>query len=590
MRRGTRAWAALAAGMALACGAGFAAAQSAPSTAAKPGTSATATAKATLVAGDATASWQRARALADADRHDEALAVIAAALDKHPDDISLLWLRAGVTGWAGRHRESVALFEALLARHPEMTASVRADLATQRLWAGDPEGAIRDFDERLEERPEDDASDRLRARAYADAGRLDESIAAYERLLRAHPGDVDLMLGRARALGWTDRHVPAIAAYREVLERDPGNMDARLGIATNENWRGRHRQAAALFAEIARDSSADPEALKGLAYAEYWAGRPDKAFAPLERYVTMAPDDPEGTELARMLARETHPGLTGGYDWSGDSDDLHVFTTTLEYRLTADPRTAVSIGWRRDRVSDGGGREEPSRLGIGVQRIWSDLLSTRAYLWGFKPGPGRTERGMGEAEVSLRPGDALSLSAGYTKEPVLTRLSLERRIDMRSVSLGAEWLATPRLTLEGSHQIARYSDHNRALRTSAGAAFTVVKRRRFAAAVTGDVEHLRVRDDLDNGYYDPERYYTAGPGVRLEWTPREAASIELIARAGVQEEKDADAEPYHNVRLSVDVPLGWIGLFTEFETSDSNLSSATGFEQQRWAAYLSVPF
>lgn len=541
--------------------------------------------------GEADRAWANARALADQERYAEALVVIREALAKHPEETALLWLEAGVTGWSGHHQESVALFETMVSKHPEMKEDVRLDLAGERLWAGDAPGALRDVDRRLEVDPHDEEAGRLRALALAHADRLTEALAAYDQLLQAHPEDTELMLGRAQALGWSGRHPEAIEAYRQVLAKDSSNADARMGLALNQNWSGRHREAAAMFQDILRDPEADDEALKGLAYAQYWAGRADKADAPLERYRTLHPEDPEGEDLARMLAREFHPGFTGGYDWSSDSDDLHVFTTTLDYRLTANPRGAVLLSWRRDRVEDDAGRRAPNRLGVGYERIWSDVFSSGATLWGLKPGSGHSSRALGDIQLTVRPRDGVQIHLGYAREPVLTRLSLERDVDTHAGTVSVEWKVASKLSADAEHEITHYTDGNRARRSSLGLDLAAAKRRRFEATLTADFELLRVRDDLDNGYYDPKQYVETGPGVSLKWMPREAMSVEIASRFGAQRERGSNFEPYHNLRAIVDVPIGRrLSLYTELGTSDSNLSSASGFRQHRWATYLSVPF
>ena len=126
-----------------------------------------------------------ARALADSARHDQALVVVREALRRAPDDTDLLWLEAGIEGWAGRHANAVALYTRLGERHPELLPDLRSDLAAERLWSGDASGAVRDFDLRLAEAPDDLEAARMRALALAYADRHKESLAAYDTLLVA---------------------------------------------------------------------------------------------------------------------------------------------------------------------------------------------------------------------------------------------------------------------------------------------------------------------------------------------------------------------------------------------------------------------
>src|SRR5439155_5921271 len=96
----------------------------------------------------------------------------------------------------------------------ELVREVRTDLATERLWAGDPQGALRDLDVRLVEEPADHEARVMRALALSHADRLRESLAAYDSLLAESPGDAGLELERARVLNWMGRNAEAVKAYR----------------------------------------------------------------------------------------------------------------------------------------------------------------------------------------------------------------------------------------------------------------------------------------------------------------------------------------------------------------------------------------
>lgn len=536
-------------------------------------------------------AWTRARALADRQRYDDAGAVIRRALGRAPDDTDLLWLEAGVEGWAGRHREAVALYERLVERHPEMARDLRKDLAAERLAAGDVTGALRDLDLRLEEAPEDLDARALRAEALSQADRLAEAIAEYDRLLAASPDDPDLARARARDLGWMGRHREAIAAYGALLERNPRDEEARLGLAQNENWAGNHRVAARLFEAMLADGRSDPEIFKGLAYARYWSGRPDLARPVLNVYRAREPDDLEGRELDAMLEREWSTGALAGYERSDDTDALRVMTTTLEYRFAPGERTMLSALWRRDDLKDPGGFLHAVRGGGRVDQLWSDAWSGRAAALYLDPGRGRDADAIGEAALIHRPLDRLRIELGVAKDLVLTRTSLARNLRVRQAAAAVEWRAGDRLTLRAGERLQLYSDANRQSRFSAGARQVVRSSRRLEAALTFDVDYLRSHRDLDDGYYDPAWYVEFGPGAEFAWKPRDGWTLGLVARTGWQHEKGSSSDPRYDLTATVELPLGHrLGLGLEGERSSSNLSTASGFEQKRWAAYLSTRF
>jgi tetratricopeptide (TPR) repeat protein len=568
-------------------GAGTAPARQAARKAARPPVAA----PATTAADSVKAPWGEARHLADEGRHDSSLVVIRRALERHPDNVDLRWLEAGVTGWAGRHREAVTLYERLIADHPEVAGAVRTDLATERLAADDPKGALREIDLRLADDPADRDARRLRALALSHANRLRESLAAYDRLLREQPGDRDLTLERARVLGWMGRHREASAAYRGLLERDPADRSAQFGLAQNENWAGHHRRAAALFQAQATGEGADPEIYKGLAFAHDWAGEPDAARRALDAYLERVPTDREGLELSRRLAREEHPDLALGVGRSDDSDGLRVRTTHMELRWPLPSQTTAVLGWRRDNVQDPGGTRDPLSIGGGIEKIWSATWSTRGYAYYVDAGDSAGTAGLGEAAVTWRPADQTRFDFGLSRDLVMTRLSLAKGISAQTWVAGVDWDPVDRLGLHADARLRRFSDDNRAERFGLAARWRLCADRRANLHLTLAVEQLRTRFDLDHGYYDPALYREWGPGAEAEWNPSETVSLAAHGQTGWQRERGAETKPFYNVSASAGVEIARaLRLSIEGGRSNSNLQSETGYERRWWAASIGRSF
>jgi tetratricopeptide (TPR) repeat protein len=569
-------------------------ASSVPPTAKQPSTHAAvkrpakkAAAAAPAPADPSQAAWKRARALADGGRFDEALAVILPALERDPDNTDLLWLEAGVTGWSGRHREAVALYERLMTRHPELAHQLRKDLASERLWADDAAGAVRDFDLYLARNPDDREARRRRATALAHADRHPEAIAAFDQLRAETPDDVDLALERAKVLGWMGKHEQAVAAYREILTSHPGNTAVREGLARNENLRGNHREAIVLYEDLRRENN--PEGAKGLAYAYYYLGQNERAKPMLNEYVERRPDDGEARELAKMIEREEASGFTTGYARSDDSDALRVLTTTIDYRRPLESRLALSLRWRRDRVKDEGGSRDPYRISAGLDKVWSERWAGNGFVSLMKPESDEPTVGLGEANLVYRPTGRVRIDGGYAKDVVLTRSSLERSIRVQTVVLGADWQAGERLLVHLDQRLNYYNDGNRSSLGSASAAARVWRKARSHAELGARFARLRSEQDLDNGYYDPERYVEFGPTLALELAPSQRWSVAAEGQIGYQRENDAENEPNQALNASLHLPLGSaFGLTVEGGFSDSNLSSSSGFTRKHWAAYLAM--
>ena len=505
----------------------------------------------------ATASAEdRARALADQERYDEALAVLAAALAADSTDTGLLWLRAGVTGWAGRHREAVRLYEALVAGHPEMADAVGLDLATERIWADDPEGALRDLD------------------AY----------------LGEHPGDPEARRKRALALAYADRLDEAAAEYRQLLTEDPRDAEAREGYARTLNWQGRHREAAAAYRELVSEGSTDPEVLKGLAYAEYWAGRPDRARASLAGLRDPHRRDPDLGVLQYKLDGELRPVLVLGYDQSIDSDGLELRTGTFDYRQPVGSRDILSYLGRADCVQDDAGHYDPRRLGLGYERIWSYAWQTHAFAHvqfrGSQP-----DLLLFDTWATYRPTDALRFDAGVAREQVMTRQSLANSVTVISVPVGVEWRFAPRWVAAAEHRENFYTYDNRTWLTSADLLWRAVSGRDLVVDLGPEAAHLAAEEDRDDGYYDPAGYYEAGARAEAAWEPGAGWLARLTARGGWQQEKGNPSEAYYGLDGRLEVPITRrFQLALEGSASDSNLASESGFRRSAWGAFLTTRF
>ena len=487
--------------------------------------------------------------------------------------------------------ESVARYEQLLAVHPELARDVRMDLANARLDAGDPRGALRDYDLRIAEEPSDRDARVRRALALSYADRLGESLAAYETLQGEDPADLDLMMERARVLGWMGRHDDAIAAYGTVLERDPNRSAAAYGIARNQNWAGHHRRAAAIYDSLLASGQTDPELDKGLAFALYGAGRPAAAHTALERYRLRVRLDSEANELAERIARERTAGFTAGYARADDSDLLRVVSRTLDVRLPLAGESSLLLNWRRDSMRDPVGTVDPYQVGAGLERTWGNLWTARGYLYYWKRDPETNGIGLGEGTLTWRPIEPVRLDLGYAKETIGTRLAVERGIVARTWAAGIDWIVAEPWMLHGGARLRGFSDDNHATQLEAMIRHRLHAEKRWRAHVTANVQQLRTDQDLDNGYYDPERYVEGGPGIELEWEPTRIWTFTATGRTGWQQESGADTKPFSSLQASAEVTLWHFGLLRlEGARGNSNLNSATGYEQKRWAISFARSF
>ncbi len=528
-------------------------------------------------------AWRQARDLADRGQPDSALALLRPAIARDPRAFDLRWLEAGLTGEAGRTAEAVRLYERLSAEFPDRAGDLLGDLAKERLRADDPRGAARDLRAWLATHPEDAAAKRRLALALARSDSLSAALAAYDALLAEQPGDTESALDRARVLGWMGRHRQAIAAYAALLDREPELASARLGIARNLNDLGRHRSATRRLESFVARDAADAEAWKALAFARYWDDDPDGALRALATHRALVPEDREATALAERIARENRTTLELGYGRSNDSDGQNVSSPAVELSWPLARNTAGNVGWRHDVTEDAGGTSNVMQLSAGVRRrlsaAWTVYARGTSVTWDDRVGAPRG----GEAGVIARPMDHVRLEAVAVREPVLTRLALERGISLLAWVGTADFDVTSRVAFHADARAARFSDGNRSERSAASARWQTVDGRRWDVTALLGVEQLNVHQDLDHGYYDPDFHREWGPGAEIEWRPEPRWSLRAIGRTGWQRDKGGAADPYYGAsgRIRWAPDQDW-SLTAEGGRGDSNLLSTGGYRRAWW--------
>lgn len=131
-----------------------------------------------------------------------------------------------------------------------------------------------------------------------------ERLAGLEARAGENPGDTAVLLELAEAYHYAGRPDQAIATYEKVLAADQGNADARLKLATIYYYSSRYDQSIIQLQELIRR---DP----GNEYAHYLygivlgTGKKDYAagIAELEKYITLAKEGPD-VEKARQIIKE----------------------------------------------------------------------------------------------------------------------------------------------------------------------------------------------------------------------------------------------------------------------------------------------
>jgi tetratricopeptide (TPR) repeat protein len=165
-------------------------------------------------------------------------------------------------------------------------------LGMLKLQQGDPGEAVRLLTAAIDRRP--DAPDALAtlAGAFHMLGRHEEALAAFDKVLRGGPNDVEALYNRGVVLSALGREQEAVASYNRALRINPDHAPSRLNRANALAKLKRSADALADYDRFLHAAPNDADALnnRGITLAEM--GRDDQALTSFEGALRMAPHHP----------------------------------------------------------------------------------------------------------------------------------------------------------------------------------------------------------------------------------------------------------------------------------------------------------
>jgi tetratricopeptide (TPR) repeat protein len=251
----------------------------------------------------------------------EATSVIAAGLDRFPDDPELQAMLAARLLATGHVDDALAAAERALTGAPDCTGAHRtAAAAAIRLQAFDR--AAHHCRAAIATNPLEVEARRQLALVQHERGERDGAIATLEEALAiepAHPQALDELAGHYHRVG---RHEAAAACWERLAALHPDRTDALEAAGRGLAASGQHGSAARQFARAARDPGADPRVWLELSTCLEADARPDQALTACDQYLALCPDDNGASRLReRLVTRldvgERPPAASAGVSGAG---------------------------------------------------------------------------------------------------------------------------------------------------------------------------------------------------------------------------------------------------------------------------------
>ena len=128
---------------------------------------------------------------------------------------------------SGREKEGISALETLLKTYPDY-AIAHNDLGVLCYNQGDKEEALQHYEKAAQLAPYNDTFQKnLADFYYVEAGRMEEALQIYVKLLETNPTDIEVLLILGHICVSLNKFDDAKVFYNKVLELEPWNMDAR---------------------------------------------------------------------------------------------------------------------------------------------------------------------------------------------------------------------------------------------------------------------------------------------------------------------------------------------------------------------------
>jgi tetratricopeptide (TPR) repeat protein len=121
------------------------------------------------------------------------------------------------------------------------------------------------------------------------------------QVLESDPGNPGVLANLAASMARQGKMDEASKVMRQAVERDPTNASNYFNLGAMLASLGRPREALEAFEEAADKGLASPRVHVAAAKMHFRLGDPAAAEQELRRALQIAPNDPEATELLRVL-------------------------------------------------------------------------------------------------------------------------------------------------------------------------------------------------------------------------------------------------------------------------------------------------
>lgn len=399
--------------------------------------------------------------------------------------------------------------------------------------------------------------------AYGEEGRFAEALRAYDTAARVAPGERDVAIGRARLLARAGRIDQSIAAYESWTEAHAGDGEALLELGDQRRRASRYNAAARAYSlslKAAPSSQAESRLRLSRSLAAPWL--------ELQAEGTRDTDEDATTRIAatasahvadgfRLLAGGSRKRISGPVDFGFPEFTVDGAFAGFDARPASAARVEAQVGAAIPRSGNGTGDE-------------SAILTGKARGKWRQPG--------GRASIELQASRVLLDVTPALVANRVTRSEAAARVDVPLVS---------RLALRGGARLSSYNstaDDN--TRTSALGGLVIALTP--AIEIGGVYQRIAFDHQSFAGYFTPRLAHLAEATTYAEVESEAGIVFAVDAGAGAARfqlfgQPTGDWEPAYRLMSSLLIPLrASAALRLELDTYDSRLASDAATAAVGW--------
>ncbi len=287
-----------------------------------------------------------------------AAGILEKLLERDAENISLRFNLAFAYTHLGQDGKAIALYEKVIQQQPELIAA-RMNLGLLLLQNRRAADALPHLQAGAEARSGDFQTQLFYARALAQAGQPEESIAVYQKAAALDPKAPEAEVEPAEILAGLERFEEAAAAYQRAARIDPRLEQSVLQMAEQMETKGLREKALAIYRQYLSTHPESPATRERVGFLLMELQRYPEAIAELEKVVAQ-----DGTAANRAALAQAYvlndepekalPAWKEAVAADPTSPDLHVryanallfaqsFTEAAQHYLEAVKRNAALV-------------------------------------------------------------------------------------------------------------------------------------------------------------------------------------------------------------------------------------------------------